>query len=226
MTDVTETELTGKSPDASACFAVAYGGFPVSFAATFGGVRNERNALTRKEISVDSERGDLSSSGSRRWSHRSNDRSNDHLREHDEEGLPFLVRMFGGGADAEVAEPAEADLRVFAYDVHRAGAFQNVALISVAGGAPDERLEVLFPERAAAAPTQTRTSASSGSGSGSGSCERDPADNGERGGLRGDEKRRRRTSAAFEFRGVSESPLDFAEMADRAAGEVRRAREE
>jgi hypothetical protein len=30
MTDVTETELTGKSPDA--CFAVAYGGFPVSFA--------------------------------------------------------------------------------------------------------------------------------------------------------------------------------------------------
>jgi len=226
MTDVTETELTGKSPDASACFAVAYGGFPVSFAATFGGERNERNALTRKEISVDSERGDLSSSGSRRWSHRSNDRSNDHLREHDEEGLPFLVRMFGGGADAEVAEPAEADLRVFAYDVHRAGAFQNVALISVAGGAPDERLEVLFPERAAAAPTQTRTSASSGSGSGSGSRERDPADNGERGGLRGDEKRRRRTSAAFEFRGVSESPLDFAEMADRAAGEVRRAREE
>ena len=136
------------------------------------------------------------------------------------------MRMFGGGADAEVAEPAEADLRVFAYDVHRAGAFKNVALISVAGGAPDRRLEVLFPERAAAAPTQTRTSASSGSGSGSGSRERDPADNGERGGLRGDEKRRRRTSAAFEFRGVSESPLDFAEMADRAAGEVRRAREE
>ena len=66
MTDVTETELTGKSPDA--CFAVAYGGFPVSFAETFGGERNERNALTRKEISVDSERGDLSSSGSRRCS--------------------------------------------------------------------------------------------------------------------------------------------------------------
>ena len=223
MTDVTETELTGKSPDASACFAVAYGGFPVSFAATFGGEKNERNALTRKDISVDSERGVSDSDRSRRWSHRSDDRSNDHLREHDEEGLPFLVRMFGGGADAEVKEPAEADLRVFAYDVHRAGAFQNVALISVAGGAPDERLEVLFPGKAAAAPTQTRTSASSGSGSGSGSRERDPA---ERGGLRGDEKRRRRTSAAFEFRGVSESPLDFAEMADRAAGEVRRAREE
>ena len=224
MTDVTETELTGKSPDASACFAVAYGGFPVSFAATFGGERNERNALTRKDISVDSERGVSDSDRSRRWSHRSNDRSNDHLVD-DEEGLPFLVRMFGGGADAEVKEPKDADLRVFAYDVHRAGAFKNVALISVAGGAPDERLEVLFPERAAAAPTRTRTSASSGSGSGSRSRERDPEDRGERGGLH-DEKRRRRTSAAFEFRGVSESPLDFAEMADRAAGEVRRAREE
>jgi hypothetical protein len=225
MTDVTETELTGKSPDA--CFAVAYGGFPVSFAATFGGEKNERNAkFPRKDISVDSERGVSDSDRSRRWSHRSNDRSNDHLREHDEEGLPFLVRMFGGGADVEVAEPKEADLRVFAYDVHCAGAFQNVALISVAGGTPDERLEVLFPGKAASAPTRTRTSASSGSGSGSGSRERDPADNGERGGLRGDEKRRRRTSAAFEFREVSESPLDFAEMADRAAGKVRRAREE
>ena len=59
--------------------------------------------------------------------------------------------MFGGGirtTDAS-SEPADADLRVFAYDVHRAGAFGDVALISVAGGAPDRRLRVLFPSAAA-----------------------------------------------------------------------------
>lgn len=215
MTDVTETDVTGKSPEA--CFAVAYGGFPVSFAekktprdVPFGG--EKKAAATREEIErerksraanarrvppgidVDGEHGVSDEDGSRRWSHLND--LNDHLV--DEKDAPFLVRMFGGGADAS-SEPADADLRVFAYDVHRAGAFGDVALISVAGGAPDRRLRVLFPSAAA---------------------ERERVD-------RGDEKRRgrarRRTSAAFEFRGVSESPLDFAGL-DRAAGEWRRAR--
>ena len=212
MTDVTETDVTGKSPEA--CFAVAYGGFPVSFAekktprgVPFGGEKKAAATRVRKKksraanarrvppgIDVDGEHGVSDEDGSRRWSHLND--LNDRLV--DGKDAPFLVRVFGGGADAS-SEPADADLRVFAYDVHRAGAFGDVALISVAGGAPDRRLRVLFPSAAA---------------------ERERVD-------RGDEKRRgrarRRTSAAFEFRGVSESPLDFAGL-DHAAGEWRRAR--
>jgi hypothetical protein len=124
---------------------------------------------------------------------------------------PFLVRMFGGRADAA---PADADLRVLAEDVFRAGAFGDATVVSVADGAPDLRLRVRFGAEAAA--TQTRSSR----GSPKNAPAHDPfiAAFGDKRG-----RARRRTSAAFEFRGVSESPMRFAEL-DAATGEWRRAR--
>jgi len=124
---------------------------------------------------------------------------------------PFLVRMFGGRADAA---PADADLRVLAEDVFRAGAFGDATVVSVADGAPDLRLRVRFGAEAAA--TQTRSSR----GSPKNAPAHDPfiAAFGDKRG-----RARRRTSAAFEFRGVSESPMHFAGL-DAATGEWRRAR--
>ena len=126
------------------------------------------------------------------------------------DGGPLCVRVFGGCADAA---PADADLRVLTEDVFRAGAFGDATLVSVADGAPDRRLRVRFA--AEAPPTQTRSSSKS----------RKPARAAvpfvDRGDKRG--RARRRTSAAFEFRGVSESPVDFATL-DAATGEWRRAR--
>lgn len=124
---------------------------------------------------------------------------------------PFLVRMFGGRADAA---PADADLRVLAEDVFRAGAFGDATVVSVADGAPDLRLRVRFGAEAAA--TQTRSSRSSPKNAPA----HDPfiAAFGDKRG-----RARRRTSAAFEFRGVSESPMHFAGL-DAATGEWRRAR--
>ena len=66
---------------------------------------------------------------------------------------PFLVRMFGGRADAA---PADADLRVLAEDVFGGGAFGDATVVSVADGAQNLRLRVRFA--AEAAPTQTRSS--------------------------------------------------------------------
>ena len=126
---------------------------------------------------------------------------------------PFLVRMFGGRADAA---PADADLRVLAEDVFGSGAFGDATVVSVADGAPDLRLRVRFAAEAAFLPTQTRSSR----GSPRIAPARDPfvAAFGDKRG-----RARRRTSAAFEFRGVSESPMHFAGL-DAATGEWRRAR--
>ena len=124
---------------------------------------------------------------------------------------PFLVRMFGGRADAA---PADADLRVLAEDVFGGGAFGDATVVSVADGAQNLRLRVRFA--AEAAPTQTRSSR--------GSPRIAPAQDpfvAAFGGKRG--RARRRTSAAFEFREVSESPMHFAGL-DAATGEWRRAR--
>lgn len=126
---------------------------------------------------------------------------------------PFLVRMFGGRADAA---PADADLRVLAEDVFGSGAFGDATVVSVADGAPDLRLRVRFAAEAAFLPTQTRSSR----GSPRIAPARDPfvAAFGDKRG-----RARRRTSAAFEFREVSESPMRFAGL-DAATGEWRRAR--
>ena len=202
MTDApSRTDATGATDARSRAFGTPETRFPVAY----GRERSERESRERRDAwearvtaRLECEHGD------RRGSPNDAEAI---------DGEPFCVRVFGGRADAADAADAEADLRVLAEDVFCAGAFRDATLVSVAGGARNRRLHVRFA--AEATPKRTRSS------SGSWNLARAAVPCVDRGDKRG--RARRRTSAAFEFRGVSESPMDFASL-DAASGEWRRAR--